>query len=71
MRAPNDMGYAAALLRARGYAVTFRDYQTERLSVEDLLKDFREFRPTATFLSITNSTILSDLTIVAQLKQLE
>jgi len=70
MRAPNDMGYAATLLRALGYAVTFRDYQTERLSVDDLLRDFREFRPTATFLSITNSTILSDLDIVAQLKRL-
>jgi anaerobic magnesium-protoporphyrin IX monomethyl ester cyclase len=70
MRAPNDMGYAAALLRTLGYVVTFRDYQTERLSVEDLLRDFREFRPTATFLSITNSTILSDLDIIARLKQL-
>lgn len=70
MRAPNDMGYAAALLKARGYTVTFRDYQTEQLGITDLLRDFREFCPAATFLSITNSTILTDLEIVAQLKRL-
>src|SRR5712664_3255686 len=66
MRAPNDMGYAAALLKQRGYAVTFRDYQTERRSTDDLITDFREFRPAATFISITNSTILSDLAIVSR-----
>ncbi|MGE0093803.1 MAG: radical SAM protein [Alphaproteobacteria bacterium] len=70
MRAPNDMGYASALLKARGYTVTFRDYQTERLGIDDLLRDFRAFRSTATFLSITNSTILDDLEIVGRLKQL-
>src|SRR5258708_24861002 len=70
MRAPNDMGYAAALLKRRGYEVTFRDYQTERLGTDDLLRDFREFRPAATFLSITNSTILTDLAIVSRLKSL-
>jgi anaerobic magnesium-protoporphyrin IX monomethyl ester cyclase len=64
------MGYAAALLKQKGYAVTFRDYQTERMGVDDLLRDFREFRPAAAFLSITNSTILSDLAIVGQLKAL-
>src|SRR5260370_14673365 len=70
MRAPNDMGYAAALLKRRGYVVSFRDYQTERRGTDDLLRDFCEFRPAATFLSITNSTILSDLAIVNQLKSL-
>ena len=70
MRAPNDMGYAAALLKRRGYVVSFRDYQTERLGTDDLLRDFREFRPAATFISITNSTILSDLAIVNRLKSL-
>src|SRR5260370_24323583 len=52
MRAPNDMGYAAALLKRRGYVVSFRDYQTERLRIDDLLSDLREFRPAATVLRI-------------------
>ena len=70
MRAPNDMGYASALLKQKGYAVTFRDYQTEKLSFDELLYDFAQFRPAAVFLSITNSTILSDLEIVTRLKAL-
>src|SRR5690242_9929834 len=67
MRAPNDMGYAAALLKRKGYEVTFRDYQTERLSLDDLIRDFLEFRPAAIFLSITNSTVHDDLAIVRRL----
>lgn len=68
MRAPNDMGYAAALLKRKGYEVTFRDYQTEGLAVDDLVRDFLEFRPAAIFLSITNSTVHADLGIVRRLK---
>ncbi len=70
MRAPNDMGYASALLKRKGYAVTFRDYQTEKLGIDRLLADFHAFRPSAIFLSITNSTVHSDLGIVRQLKAL-
>src|SRR5438309_1881752 len=70
MRAPNDMGYAAALLKQKGYSVSFCDYQTERRSEADLVKDFCEFRPATAFLSITNSTVHSDLAIVRRLKSL-
>ena len=70
MRAPNDMGYAAAGLKSRGYQVFFRDYQSERQPVAQLIADFTAFRPDVVAISITNSTIFSDLEIVADLKSL-
>jgi radical SAM superfamily enzyme YgiQ (UPF0313 family)/short-subunit dehydrogenase len=68
MRAPNDLGYAAATLKARGYEVFLRDYQTSLRTLEDLLADFDRFAPDALFVSITNATIFRDLELVATLK---
>jgi short-subunit dehydrogenase/radical SAM superfamily enzyme YgiQ (UPF0313 family) len=68
MRAPNDLGYAAATLKQEGYAVFLRDYQTERCTPADLLADFQREAPDGIFVSITNSTIFNDLVLVRQLK---
>ncbi|EKO37795.1 MAG: short-chain dehydrogenase of unknown substrate specificity [Solidesulfovibrio magneticus str. Maddingley MBC34] len=68
MRAPNDLGYAAATLKQEGFAVFLRDYQTERCAPADLLADFDREAPDGIFVSITNSTIFNDLTLVRQLK---
>lgn len=67
MRAPNDLGYAAATLKAEGFAVFLRDYQTERLTRAELLADFDREDPDGVFLSITNSTIFDDLKLVDEL----
>ncbi|WP_243357878.1 SDR family oxidoreductase [Fundidesulfovibrio terrae] len=69
MRAPNDLGYAAATLKAHGFEVFLRDYQTSLRSLEDLLADFERFAPDAVFVSITNATIFRDLSLVATLKE--
>jgi radical SAM superfamily enzyme YgiQ (UPF0313 family)/short-subunit dehydrogenase len=68
MRAPNDLGYAAATLKAKGFEVFLRDYQTSRRTLEELLADFDRFAPDAIFVSITNATIFRDLELVARLK---
>ncbi|GAB6037778.1 hypothetical protein JCM15519_23370 [Fundidesulfovibrio butyratiphilus] len=68
MRAPNDLGYAAAAIKARGHEVFVRDYQTSRRSEDELLADFAAFAPDAVFVSITNATIFTDLELVARLK---
>ncbi len=70
MRAPNDLGYGAATLKAIGHHVFLRDYQTSRRSVDELLADFADFAPDAIFVSITNATIFRDLELVARLKSL-
>ncbi|EFL50644.1 Radical SAM domain protein [Solidesulfovibrio fructosivorans JJ]] len=67
MRAPNDLGYAAATLKREGFAVFLRDYQTERLHPDDLFADFERENPDGVFVSITNSTIFDDLGLIAEL----
>ncbi|GFK94683.1 Decaprenylphosphoryl-2-keto-beta-D-erythro-pentose reductase [Fundidesulfovibrio magnetotacticus] len=69
MRAANDLGYAAAVLKREGFQVFLRDYQTSRRSLADLLADFERFDPHAVFLSITNATIFRDLELAAELKR--
>ena len=68
MRAPNDLGYAAATLKQEGFAVFLRDYQTERCAPAELLADFDRENPDGIFVSITNSTIFHDLILVRELK---
>jgi len=68
IRAPNDLGYAAAELRKRGFEVFLRDYQTENLDLSDLLADVVDIGPDALFASITNSTIFDDLKTIAEVR---
>ena len=70
MRACNDLGYAAAVLKQRGFAVFLKDYQTEKLTFDDLVADFRRIRPDLLMMSVTNPTIFSDLEVVGRLKKL-
>jgi radical SAM superfamily enzyme YgiQ (UPF0313 family) len=68
MRAPNDLGYAAATLKAEGFTVLLRDYQTSLRTEDELMADFEGFAPDALFMSITNATIFQDLELAARLK---
>ena len=43
MRAPNDMGYASAILKEMGCEVKFVDFQTENKTSSDLFQIFNEF----------------------------
>ena len=70
IRACNDLGYAASMLKKENFDVFLKDYQTERLSLDNLLDDFNTYRPDVIFLSITNATIFHDLKIVRELKKL-
>ena len=71
MRAPNDMGYLSAILKQKGHDVFFRDYQTERLSLDILKVDFVDFSPSIIVLSVTNTTIKEDVEIATELKALK
>lgn len=68
MRACNDLGYGAAILLKKGYEVKLKDYQSEKLSMDDLYHDFEEFKPDLIMMSITNTTIFDDLKIISDLK---
>lgn len=69
IRACNDLGYAAAALKNRGFSVYLRDFQTERLSEGDLLAEFARFDPDVLLMSITNATIFRDLALMGRLKE--
>ncbi len=71
VRACNDLGYAASMLQKDNFSVFLKDYQTERLALEDLISDFRDYSPDCIFLSITNTTIFQDLKVVKELKNLD
>lgn len=70
MRAPNDMAYTAAIMKEKGYGVSFRDFQTEGLTEDDLFNEFIEYSPDVVVISITNSTVHEDLVIANKLKKI-
>ena len=70
MRAPNDMGYSAAILRQNKFDVIFRDFQTEGLLEADFIDEFLQYKPDVIVISVTNSTIKEDLMIVSKLKKI-
>ena len=69
MRACNDLGYAAAALKQKGFEVWLKDYQTERLSLDDLQNDLEQNSGDMLMLSTTNATVFSDLQVVARIKE--
>lgn len=68
VHACNDIGYAAAILRNKGYSVFLRDYQTEGATIEDVKNDVLNFKPDVIIISITNATILLDIDFVNWIK---
>lgn len=68
MRACNDLGYMAAILR-RYHSVFLRDYQTEKLTYDTMLEDIISFKPNFLVLSTTNATVFSDIAIINRLKK--
>lgn len=64
VHACNDIGYAAAVLRERGYDVFLRDYQTEKLSFEYIKAELLSYLPDIIVISTTNATILDDIDFI-------
>ena len=69
VRACNDLGYASAILKKRGYSIFLKDYQNEKLTLNKLLEDINIENPDVVFISITNATIFKDLEIVKEIKK--
>lgn len=61
LRACNDLGYVAAILKEKGFEIFLKDYPAEKLTFEDFKKDYLEFKPDIVFMSITNGSIYEDL----------
>ena len=70
IRACNDLGYAASVLRNRGYEVFLRDYQTEKTSLARIEEDIKAFLPDILLISTTNATIPSDIEFIDWVKEI-
>lgn len=68
MRACNDLGYMAAILRS-DHAVFLRDYQTENIDFETMKSDMIKFQPDFVVVSTTNATVFSDMDQIKKLKE--
>ncbi len=69
VRACNDLGYAAAVLRNGGYGVFLRDYQTELESEDTVINDLLSFKPDLIFMSVTNATVIDDIAFIKRIKR--
>lgn len=68
IRACNDLGYSASVLRKKGYTVFLRDYQTENANFNDVKHDIESFSPEIILISTTNATIFNDIDLVKSIK---
>jgi len=68
LRACNDLGLAATVLKKEGFSVFLRDYPAENAAFKDLINDIKRENPDAVFMSITNGSIFDDLNTVREIK---
>ncbi len=64
MRACNDLGYMASVLRTFDDKIFLRDYATEEKSYCDYIDDIKGFDPDVLVLSTTNTTIFTDIELI-------
>lgn len=68
IRACNDLGYAAAILRNKGYSVFLRDYQSEKTNYELIKNEIESISPDLLLISTTNATIPQDIKFIEWVK---
>lgn len=61
LRACNDLGYIAAILKKNNIECIIQDYQGEHKNWQDFKNDLEIFSPDIIIMSITTATILKDL----------
>ncbi|EKE03518.1 MAG: hypothetical protein ACD_20C00196G0014 [uncultured bacterium] len=61
LRACNDLGYMAAVLRNLGYETKIMDYPAEKMKWDNYTNDFKQFMPDVAVMSITTATIKKDM----------
>ncbi len=71
LRACNDLGYAAAVLKQELYSVFLKDYSSEKMSLNDLKEDMQKRNPDVIFMSTTNGTVFNDLKTIKEIKKLK
>ena len=71
LRACNDLGYAAAILKNEGYEVFLKDYSAVHYNYSDFEADFKRLMPDVVFISITNPSIFEDINFAKKIKTIK
>lgn len=71
MRACNDLGYCAAILKNSDihHDIILKDYASENISIHEFYSDIKTFQPDFIMMSITNATIFNDIKIISEAKR--
>ena len=70
MRAPNDMSYISAQIKKENLEVLFKDYASEKLDLNVMKNDFKNYNPDVVLISTTNSTVDHDIEILNNFKKI-
>ena len=70
MRAPNDMSYISAQIKKENLEVLFKDYASEKLDLNIMKNDFKNYNPDVVLISTTNSTVDHDIEILNNFKKI-
>lgn len=71
LRACNDLGYIASILKKENYNIFLKDYPAEHLTFNDLKNDILNQNPDVIFMSITNGSIFNDIEVVKKIKDIK
>jgi len=71
LRAPNDLGYIAAIARQLGLDPVIRDYPAERLTEKNFLEDLSGLKPSVIIMSATSSTFREDMGYLIKAKAVD
>lgn len=71
MRACNDLGYCAAILKQsdQKHEIMLKDYASENISLDIFYENIKNYQPDFIIMSITNATIFDDIAIISKAKK--
>ena len=71
MRACNDLGYCAAILKQsdQKHEIMLKDYASENISLDIFYENIKNYQPDFIIMSNTNATIFDDIAIITKAKK--
>lgn len=70
LRACNDLGYIASIMKQTGFSVFLKDYSVHKYTFFDFENDLEKENPDIVFISITNGSIFNDIKTAKKIKKI-
>ena len=71
LRACNDLGYVASIMKQADFLVFLKDYSAHKYSFIDFENDLKRENPDIVFISITNGSIFEDINTAKKIKSIK